>query len=298
MRSENYCQRGSVLGIQVLSKATAVRLGTVTQIWLDVDQRKVMGITLAERIIPSTTIAIGDTFYMSLDRISLMGPDAILVEDESVLEDILVSERYTTLIGNEVVTESGEPLGKVRDFKFDPQTGNLLHLIIASLGNPVIPASLISTYEIDVNEIIAVGRDRIIVTEGMEERMTQLTRGLLERIGLGKPPWEDDFDDLDMPVTNFRDNNALPTGQRFNPPPRTSYRRTDAWDDADNWAQERQAPPRRQARVESTRAEPPKPFNPPPPVEDDYDDDDYPANYRSREKPKQKMVEEEFEDMS
>jgi Uncharacterized protein conserved in bacteria len=297
MRSENYCQRGSVLGLQVLSKATAVRLGTVTQIWLDVDQRKVMGITLAERIIPSTTIAIGDTFYMSLDRISLLGPDAILVEDESVLEDILVSERYTTLIGNEVVTESGEPLGKVRDFKFDPQTGNLLHLIIASLGNPVIPASLISTYEIDVNEIIAVGRDRIIVTEGMEERMTQLTRGLLERIGLGKPPWEDDFDDVDMPVTNFRDNNALPTGQRFNPPPRTTYRRSDAWDDGDNWAQERQAPPRRQARVEPTRSEPPKPFNPPPPVEDDYDDDDYPTNYRSREKPKQKMVEEEFEDM-
>ncbi len=293
MRSPNYCQRGSVLGIQVLSKATAVRLGTVTQIWLDVDQRKVMGVTVAERTIPSTTIAIGDTFYMSLERISLLGPDAILVEDESVLEDILISERYTTLIGNEVVTESGEPLGKVRDFKFDPETGNLLHLIIASIGNPVIPASLISTYEIDVNEIIAVGRDRIIVTEGMEERMTQLTRGLLERIGLGKPPWEDDFDDLDMPVTNLRDNNALPTGQRFNPPPRTTYRRPEVWEESDNWGQERQTPQRRQARVE-----PPKPFNPPPPVEGDYDEEeDYQPNYRNREKPKQKLVEEELEDM-
>jgi sporulation protein YlmC with PRC-barrel domain len=287
MHSETYSQRGSVLGVQVLSKATAVRLGIVTQIWLDIDQRKVMGVTLAERYIPGTTIAIGDTFYMALDRIALLGPDAILVDDESVLEDIVVSERYTTLIGNEVITESGEPLGKVRDFKFDPTTGNLQHLIIASLGNPVIPPSLISTYEIDVNEIIAVGRDRIIVTEGMEERMTQLSRGLLERIGLGKPPWEDDFEDLDMPVTNFRDNNALPTGQKFNPPPRpASYRRPDTWDDGDNWAQER--PQRRQARVPE-----PKPFVPPTPV----NDEEYEEDYQPRSRPKPKMLEEEFDDL-
>ncbi|MFN3926733.1 MAG: PRC-barrel domain-containing protein [Pseudanabaenaceae cyanobacterium] len=294
MQSDNYCQRSSVLGTQVISQATAVRLGIVTQLWLDVDQRRVMGFTIAERYIPRTTIAIGDTFYMSLDRIALLGPDAILVDNESVLEDIITSERYTNLIGCEVITESGEPLGKVRDFKFERRSGALQHLIIASLANPIIPDTLISTYEIDVNEIIAVGRDRIIVTEGMEERMTQLTRGLLERIGLGKPPWEDDFEDIEMPVTNFRDNNALPTGQKFNPTPRTTYRRPDTWDDADNWAQERTPPARRQARAEPPRVEPrpePKPFVPPPPIEDeDYEEE---LNYAPKEKPKRRALDED-----
>ncbi len=296
MQSENLRQRAAVLGLQVFSKRSAVRLGIVTQIWLDVDQRRVVGMTVAERFVPGTPIGIGDTFFMSLDNIDLLGPDAILVDDESVLEDILVTERYTTLINNEVVTESGEPLGKVRDFKFDPETGELLFLIVASIGNPIIPVSLISTYELDVNEIIAVGRDRIIVTEGMEDRMTQLSKGLLERLGLGKAPWEDDFDDDYMqPSTTMRDN-ALSSGTRssYSPPStqqRPAYRQEQSWDDGDNWAEERVPvnPPqqqRRQARAEA-RPEPSKPIATPPPAIDNYDDDydDFEDDYLDSNKP-------------
>ena len=297
MQSENLRQRAAVLGLQVFSKRSAVRLGIVTQLWLDVDQRRVVGVTVAERFVPGTPIGIGDTFFMSLDNIDLLGPDAILVDDESVLEDILVTERYTTLINNEVVTESGEPLGKVRDFKFDPETGELLFLIVASIGNPIIPASLISTYELDVNEIIAVGRDRIIVTEGMEDRMTQLSKGLLERLGLGKAPWEDDFDDdyMQQPSTTIRDN-ALSSGTRssYSPPPtqqRPAYRQEQSWDDGDNWAEERVPvnPPqqqRRQARAEA-RPESSKPIATPPPAIDNYDDDydDFEDDYLDSNKP-------------
>ena len=287
MKSENLRQRAAVLGLQVFSKRSAVRLGIVTQIWLDVDQRRVVGMTVAERFVPGTPIGIGDTFFMSLDNVDLLGPDAILVDDESILEDILITERYTTLINNEVVTESGELLGKVRDFKFDPETGSLLFLIVASIGNPIIPASLISTYELDVNEIIAVGRDRIIVTEGMEDRMTQLSKGLLERLGLGKAPWEDDFDDDYMPPSTTIRDNALSSGSRstYSPPPqqqRPVYRQEQSWDDGDNWAEERppaNPPQRRQARAES-RPEPSRPIATPPAgnnYDDDYDDfeDDY-----------------------
>ncbi|MFM7602947.1 MAG: PRC-barrel domain-containing protein [Pseudanabaena sp.] len=331
MQSENLRQRAAVLGLQVFSKRSAVRLGIVTQIWLDVDQRRVVGMTVAERFVPGTPIGIGDTFFMSLDNIDLLGPDAILVDDESVLEDILITERYTTLINNEVVTESGELLGKVRDFKFDPETGDLLFLIVASVGNPIIPASLISTYELDVNEIIAVGRDRIIVTEGMEDRMTQLSKGLLERLGLGKAPWEDDFEDDYMPPSTTIRDNALSSGTRntYSPPPqqqRPVYRQEQSWDDGDNWAEERipvNPPPqqRRQARAEM-RPEPSRPIAPPPAPIDNYDDeyddfeDDYldgpKTNFRNEtqqqirdawgetkipDKSKQRIPEEEFDEI-
>ena len=36
MQSENLRQRAAVLGLQVFSKRSAIRLGIVTQIWLDV----------------------------------------------------------------------------------------------------------------------------------------------------------------------------------------------------------------------------------------------------------------------
>ena len=328
MQSENLRQRVAVLGLQVFSKRSAVRLGIVTQIWLDVDQRRVVGMTVAERFVPGTPIGIGDTFFMSLDNIDLLGPDAILVDDESILEDILITERYTNLINNEVVTESGELLGKVRDFKFEPETGSLQFLIVASIGNPIIPASLISTYELDVNEIIAVGRDRIIVTEGMEDRMTQLSKGLLERLGLGKAPWEDDFDDDYMPPSTTVRDNALSSGTRstYSPPPqqqRPVYRQEQSWDDGDNWAEERvpaNPPQRRQARAEA-RPEPSRPIAPPPSsssnYDDDYDDfeDDYldsKPNFRNEtqqqirdawgetkipDKSKQRIPEEEFDEI-
>ena len=328
MQSENLRQRAAVLGLQVFSKRSAVRLGIVTQIWLDVDQRRVVGMTVAERFVPGTPIGIGDTFFMSLDNIDLLGPDAILVDDESILEDILITERYTSLINNEVVTESGELLGKVRDFKFEPETGSLQFLIVASIGNPIIPASLISTYELDVNEIIAVGRDRIIVTEGMEDRMTQLSKGLLERLGLGKAPLEDDFDDDYMPPSTTIRDNALSSGTRstYSPPPqqqRPVYRQEQSWDDGDNWAEERvpvNPPQRRQARAEA-RPEPSRPIAPPPSssnnYDDDYDDfeDDYldsKPNFRNEtqqqirdawgetkipDKSKQRIPEEEFDEI-
>jgi sporulation protein YlmC with PRC-barrel domain len=135
--SETISQRAAVLGIQVISKATGKRLGIVTEVWLDVDQRQIMGFSVADRYVPSTSISLGDPFYMSLERISLLGADAILVDNENVLEDILVSERFTNLIGNEVVTESGELLGKVRDYQFEPQTGNLAALIRFQLDSRV-----------------------------------------------------------------------------------------------------------------------------------------------------------------
>jgi len=236
-----------------------------------------MGLSVAERFVPGTAIGIGEDFYMSLERVSLLGPDAILVDDEEVLEDLIASEKYTNLMGNEVVTESGELLGKVHDFKFDPATGDLLYLILSSLGSPLVPSVLISTYELDVNEIIAVGRDRIIVTEGMEERMTQLTKGILERIGLGKPPWEQEFEDEYLPPTSVS-GNALGAGARsssYRPaPPRSQerpvYRREEAWDDEDNWAEERVPPRRQPARFQQQQ----KPIAPPPVTSDRYDDDD------------------------
>ncbi|NJK34647.1 MAG: PRC-barrel domain protein [Oscillatoriales cyanobacterium SM2_2_1] len=274
MPSDLLRQRANVLGLQVISKANGTRLGIITQMWLDMDQRQVAGFTVAERYIPGTPIGIGATFYMALERVDLLGPDALLVGNDAVLEDILVSERYTALIGDEVVTESGELLGRVRDFQFDSRTGEIQHLIIASVANPVVPAALISTYEVDVNEIIAVGRERIIVTEGMEDRLVQVTKGLLERLGLGKAPWEDEFEDDYFPSRTVSDN-ALGSGSRsgsYSPPPasRPVYRREEAWQEPeDNWSEERPAVRRRapESRIESRPD--PKPLIPP---ADDYDD--------------------------
>lgn len=103
--------------------------------------------------------------------------------------DIDTDSRHS-LINNEAITETGELLGWVRGFKSNDETGEVYSLIVASLGLPQIPVQLLSTYELPVEEIFSSGPNRLIVLGGAEQRLVQLSVGILERLGLGRPAWK------------------------------------------------------------------------------------------------------------
>jgi hypothetical protein len=42
-----------------------------------------------------------------------------------------------------------------------------------------------------VEEIVSSGPDRIIVYEGAEDKLKQLNSGVLEKLGVGGPSWEE-----------------------------------------------------------------------------------------------------------
>jgi sporulation protein YlmC with PRC-barrel domain len=128
---------------------------------------------------------------MLISSIEAMG-DVILVPSDDAIEDI-DPEAYTNLINCEVVTETGDILGKIRGFKFNCEDGQLTSIIIAAIGLPSIPDRVISTYEFNIDEVVSSGPTRLMVFEGCEERLEQLSVGFLERIGLGKAPWEDEY---------------------------------------------------------------------------------------------------------
>lgn len=202
--------RNEFLNTQVITRNTGKRLGVVKEVLVDVDRREVVALGLRDNLLAMS----GIPKYMYLDRISQAG-DVILVEDEDVIEDVDI-DLYSPLINSEVVTETGEPLGKVRDFQFNQENGQLNALIIAAIGLPQIPEQLISTYEISVDEIVSSGPNRIIVFEGAEERVTQITVGVLERLGIGRPPWEKDDDEMYYAPTTPPEN-QLPTGVPMRP---------------------------------------------------------------------------------
>jgi sporulation protein YlmC with PRC-barrel domain len=120
----------------------------------------------------------------------------------------------------EVITETGEVLGKVRGFKFNGETGKIYSIVIASLGLPQIPDQFLSTYELSIDEVVSTGPSRLIVFEGAEERVNQLTVGVLERLGIGKAPWERDAEEefgYSAPRT-VSPSNQLPSGVPLQPP--------------------------------------------------------------------------------
>ena len=77
-----------------------------------------------------------------------------------------------------------------------------------------------STYEISIDEVVSTGPSRLIVFEGAEERVTQLTVGVLERLGIGRAPWERDLEEeygYSAPRT-VSPANQLPSGVPLEPP--------------------------------------------------------------------------------
>ncbi|MBE9028370.1 PRC-barrel domain-containing protein [filamentous cyanobacterium LEGE 11480] len=280
-----YRQRADLLGTQVITRSNGRRLGVVSQLWVDVDSQEIVAMSLR----PS--LFYGSTQEMLLTSVRQIG-DVILVENEDVIEEV-DTERYNSLINCEVITETGEALGKVRGFKFDVDNGKLASLTIATFGYPLIPDRVLSTYELPIEEIVSSGPDRLIVYEGAEERLSQLSVGLLEQVGIGSAPWEKD--NAFQPPPIVRPENQLPSATRvpMQPPAQRTPEPDDieeTWDE-DNWEREPERvelrPPEQRAR-QQMRQEPenwsedyreddnryPEPFEQTPP-QSDFQDVEY-----------------------
>lgn len=201
--------RSDIVGTQVITRSTGRRLGVVSQLWVDLDRLEVLALGLQENML-SKVIASNEK-AMLLSDIRQMG-DVLLVDDDTVLDGDINTSSFSSLVNSEVITESGEVLGRVRGFKFDVITAKIETIVVASLGLPQIPDQVVSTYELPVEEIVSTGPDRIIVFEGSEEKLVQLSVGLLERLGLGNAPWERGLSDGYVMPTSA--SNQLPSGMK------------------------------------------------------------------------------------
>ena len=176
------------MGTQVITRDTGRRLGVVGEVIVDIDGREVVALGLRDN--PLTRFLPGLPRWMLLDRIRQVG-DVILVDSIDSLSETFSPERYSRVINCQVITESGSVLGRVLGFSFDIETGELTTLVMGALGVPLLGEGVLSTWEIPVDEIVSSGADRIIVYEGAEDKLKQLNSGVLEKLGVGGPSWEE-----------------------------------------------------------------------------------------------------------
>jgi len=176
------------MGTQVITRDTGRRLGLVGEVVVDIDRREVVALGLRDN--PLTRFLPGLPRWLPLDQIRQVG-DVILVDKVDSLSENFVPERYNKVINCQVITESGDQLGRVLGFSFDIETGELLTLVMGALGVPLLGEGVLSTWEMPVDEIVSSGPDRIIVYEGAEEKLKQLNSGFLEKLGVGNSGWEE-----------------------------------------------------------------------------------------------------------
>ena len=175
------------MGTQVIAKDSGRRLGLVGEMVVDVDRREVVALGLRDNAL--TRLLPGIPRWMLLREIRQVG-DVVLVDSCDAVAEDFNPERYSRVINCQVITESGEQLGRVLGFSFDVESGELVTLLIAALGVPVLANGVLSTWELGAAEIVSSGPDRIIVYEGAEEKLQQASSGLLEKLGIGGESWE------------------------------------------------------------------------------------------------------------
>ena len=186
--SERLWLRSELMGTQVITTDTGRRLGVVGEVIVDIDRREVVALGLRDN--PLTRFLPGLPKWMPLESIKQVG-DVILVDSLDSLSEGFSPERYGKVINCQVITESGQLLGRVLGFSFDIETGDLISLVMGAVGVPLLGEGVLSTWEIPVEEIVSSGTDRIIVYEGAEEKLKQLSSGLLEKLGVGGSSWDE-----------------------------------------------------------------------------------------------------------
>ena len=186
--SERLWLRSELMGTQVITTDSGRRLGVVGEVVVDIDRREVVALGLRDN--PLTRFLPGLPKWMPLESIKQVG-DVILVDSLDSLSEGFSPERYGKIINCQVITESGQLLGRVLGFSFGIETGDLISLVTGAVGVPLLGEGVLSTWEIPVDEIVSSGTDRIIVYEGAEEKLNQLSSGLLEKLGVGGSSWEE-----------------------------------------------------------------------------------------------------------
>ena len=186
--SDRLWLRSELMGTQVITTDTGRRLGVVGEVIVDIDRREVVALGLRDN--PLTRFLPGLPRWMPLESIKQVG-DVILVDSLDSLSENFSPERYGKVINCQVITESGQLLGRVLGFSFDIETGDLISLVTGAVGVPLLGEGVLSTWEIPVDEIVSSGTDRIIVYEGAEDKLNQLSSGILEKLGVGGSSWEE-----------------------------------------------------------------------------------------------------------
>merc|ERR1712176_780777 len=242
-----FVQRSALLSKPVITRTSGTNLGVVNQLWVDTNTWRVIAMDVRPNMF------FGEMDSVMLDKLKQIG-DVILVHDESDAQSHIVLYVLNYLVGSEVVTEVGGYLGKVRDYTFNPEDGQVTQIHFDALGAPAVPSSVLSTYSVSCSEIVNVGPDRVVVASGAESRVQQLSSGVMQRLALYEPPWEAAYrDQYEM------DYYALPPYQeQYNtnrmmppPPPQQQYQNYNS-----NYNTQQQPVQAREMNTMNTRAEP------------------------------------------
>ncbi len=149
-----------IKGLRVLTTKEGNEVGKVDDMVIDPDQKKVSWLRLHSGGL------FGTRYWVPVEAVHTLGDDVVTINTEAELrasanapaaEAIVNTKRG--LIGNKMVTESGERLGEIVDYEFTADTFALTKLFVAPSMNFFGEALTITA-----DKVLTIGQDAVIVT--------------------------------------------------------------------------------------------------------------------------------------
>lgn len=158
-----------VNGISVVSIGTGERIGSISELLLDLDAKRVAAFVLGGSSgMTGGVLSSSETpppQYVPADQVHAIGPDAMTVQDGSVVQetgpvdDIIPLSELTK---RKVVTEGGTYVGQIASVEIDENSMKLTHLEVS-------PGFFKSNQMVDTGQIITVGPEMLIVDNAVCE---------------------------------------------------------------------------------------------------------------------------------
>lgn len=155
-------------GLPVITLAEGKQVGKVDDLVVDPERKAVSWLRLH-----SGGMLGGERLWVSVATVHGIGEDAVTINTEAdartpanAAEALTLVKAKREVIGNKVITESGERLGVVRDYEFDPVTFALTSLSVPP-GMNVVGEILV----IPGDKVLTIGEDMIVVTADAVTRL-------------------------------------------------------------------------------------------------------------------------------
>ncbi|MDB9313681.1 PRC-barrel domain-containing protein [Spirulina sp. CS-785/01] len=157
----------------ILDRQTTEKLGYVDQFWIDPRSHQVQG------MISKSGFFNRSKQYFPWSNLVTLGKDSVLVtESETSAEP---PKKAEIILGHEMWTDTGTKAGRITDFLFNVETGEIATYLFINEGwkNTMLGA----TYLLQPVAISSVGEKRIIVFETAVEKARKYQEGMGNRWG-------------------------------------------------------------------------------------------------------------------
>ncbi len=177
-------KQSDLLNQVVLDRASMQQFGQIEVLWMYPKVHRVLGFICKSGWLGSKKTAF------NLDQLDSIGADGVLVNSNPVDTDAEKVRQLESFVGCEVWTDAGERVGKVIDYLFDLQTGDIEQYLYVSDGWSGMVGSV---YMLPSNYILRFGNGRVLVPgesissfaiyrSGIQDKFSKVTDLFEERV--------------------------------------------------------------------------------------------------------------------